>query len=94
MRLILTSNLFYCQTHLILILTFLVLYLSVNKTDDIVCDSNDFSLFCDALKAASLDSSFDEETWTVFIPNNEAIESAEELGLESMSNDAKTNIVR
>ncbi|OEU08226.1 Fasciclin-domain-containing protein [Fragilariopsis cylindrus CCMP1102] len=60
---------------------------------DIVCDSNDFSLFCDALKAASLDSSFDEETWTVFIPNNEAIESAGELGLESMSNDAKTNIL-
>merc|ERR1740133_1173 len=60
---------------------------------DIVCDSNDFSLFCDALKAASLDSSFDEETWTVFIPNNEAIESAEELGLESLSNDAKTNIL-
>jgi hypothetical protein len=75
-------------------LTFFVLYLSVNITDDIVCDSNDFSLFCDALKAASLDSSFDEETWTVFIPNNEAIESAGELGLESMSNDAKTNIVR
>jgi len=60
--------------------------------DDIVCNSKDFSLFCDALKAASLDSSFDEETWTVFIPNDEAIKSSGEL-LGSLSNDAITNIL-
>ena len=74
-------------------MTFLVLYLFINITENIVCDSKDFGLFCDALKAANLDSSFDKETWTVFIPNDEAIESAGEL-LGSLSNDAITNIVR
>ncbi|OEU12076.1 hypothetical protein FRACYDRAFT_244311 [Fragilariopsis cylindrus CCMP1102] len=60
--------------------------------ENIVCDSKDFGLFCDALKAANLDSSFDKETWTVFIPNDEAIESSGEL-LGSLSNDAITNIL-
>ena len=86
-------NLFHSQTQLIIILIFLVLYLFINITENIVCDSKDFGLFCDALKAANLDSSFDKETWTVFIPNDEAIESSGEL-LESLSNDAITNIVR
>merc|ERR1712166_1587526 len=60
--------------------------------EDIVCNSKDFGYFCDALKAANLDSSFDKETWTFFIPNDEAFEKVEGL-LGPLSNDAITDIV-
>ncbi|OEU19101.1 hypothetical protein FRACYDRAFT_237394 [Fragilariopsis cylindrus CCMP1102] len=60
--------------------------------NDIVCGSQDFILFCDALKAAKLDSSFDKETWTFFIPNDDAFEKAGEI-LEPLSNDTVNNIL-
>jgi len=60
--------------------------------DDIVCDGKDFILFCDALKAAKLDSSFDKETWTFFIPNDDAFGKAGET-LETLSNDTVNNIL-
>ncbi|OEU06180.1 hypothetical protein FRACYDRAFT_255838 [Fragilariopsis cylindrus CCMP1102] len=60
--------------------------------DDIVCDGKDFILFCDALKAAKLDSSFDKEMWTFFIPNDDAFEKAGET-LEPLSNDTVNNIL-
>jgi len=59
---------------------------------DIVCDGKDFGLFCDALKAANLDSSFDKETWTFFIPNDDAFVKAGET-LEPLSDEAVNNIL-
>jgi uncharacterized surface protein with fasciclin (FAS1) repeats len=59
---------------------------------DVVCGSESFTLFCEALKAADLDSAFDEESWTFFIPNDEAFESIQSI-LEALSDEQITNIL-
>jgi uncharacterized surface protein with fasciclin (FAS1) repeats len=59
---------------------------------DVVCNSGAFALFCDALKAAELDSAFDKESWTFFIPNDAAFENIGKE-LELLSDDQIANIL-
>jgi len=59
---------------------------------DIVCSGKDFTIFCKALKATDLDDEFDKESWTFFIPNDNAFASIQDV-LEPLSKDDITNIL-